>query len=197
MRRLWAMTVERAAWNDERMLVEAAKSGDTAAFELLVRQQVDRLYGAARIMLREVDLAEDAVQQTLVRAWRDLPKLRDPDRFGPWLQKLLVRACYDEARNRRRWSAAVRVLPAIDDRSLAVDLADREIVERGFRSLSAEHRAVLALHFYLDLAPTEIADRLGIPPGTARSRLHYALEAFRAAVEAVERGGVADTGSVA
>src|SRR5215212_656618 len=95
-----------------RELVEAAKAGDNDAFEVLVRQQVDRLYGAARLMLRDVDLAEDAVQQTLVRAWRDLPKLRDAVSFGPLLQRLLVRACYDEARRRRRWSAEVTLLPA-------------------------------------------------------------------------------------
>jgi RNA polymerase sigma-70 factor (ECF subfamily) len=191
------MNLERIRRSDGRQLVEAARAGDTIAFELLVRQQVDRLYGAARVMLREPDLAEEAVQQTLVRAWRDLPSLRDADRFGAWLQKLLVRACYDEARRRRRWSATIRLLPAIDRESPGSAIVEREVIEGGLRALSADHRIVLALHFYLDLEPTEIADRLGIPAGTVRSRLHYALIALRAAVEAAERAGDAGTGSVA
>jgi hypothetical protein len=89
----------------ETSLVVAAQAGDTTSFEALVRRHIDRLYGAARLMLRDVDLAEDAVQHALVRAWRDLPSLRDPNRFEGWLQKLLVRACYDQARQRRRCSA--------------------------------------------------------------------------------------------
>ena len=191
------MNPERFRRSDERQLVEAARAGEPVAFELLVRQQVDRLYGAAWVMLREPDLAEEAVQQTLVRAWRDLPRLRDADRFGAWLQKLLVRACYDEARRRRRWSATIRILPAVDDGGLESGLADREVIEAGMRSLSADHRIVLALHFFLDLEPSEIADRLGIPPGTARSRIHYALIALRAAVEASDRPGGTGKGSVA
>ena len=191
------MNVERSRGVDERELVEAARAGDTGAFELLVRQQVDRLYGAARVMLREPDLAEDAVQGALVKAWRDLPNLRDADRFGPWLQRLLVRACYDEARRRRRWAATVRLLPAVDETSMATDVADREVIERGLGALSIDHRMILVLHFYLDLSPIEIADRLGIPGGTARSRLHYALVALRAAVEATDRQSGASTGSVA
>jgi RNA polymerase sigma-70 factor (ECF subfamily) len=191
------MNPERFRRSDERQLVEAARAGEPVAFELLVRQQVDRLYGAAWVMLREPDLAEEAVQQTLVRAWRDLPRLRDADRFGAWLQKLLVRACYDEARRRRRWSATIRLLPSVDDPGLESGLADREVIEAGMRSLSADHRIVLALHFFLDLEPSEIADRLGIPPGTARSRIHYALIALRAAVEASDRPGGTGKGSVA
>jgi len=191
------MNAERSRTVDERQLVEAARAGDTGAFELLVHQQVDRLYGAARVMLGEADVAEDAVQGALVKAWRDLPSLRDADRFGPWLQKLLVRACYDEARRRRRWAATVRLLPAADDTSLATGIADREVIERGLGALSVDHRLILVLHFYLDLSPAEIADRLGIPGGTARSRLHYALVALRAAVDATERRPGTGTGSVA
>lgn len=191
------MNHERFQRVNERQLVLAARAGDATAFELLVRQQADRLYGAARVMLHEPDLAEEAVQQTLVRAWRDLPRLRDADRFGAWLQKLLVRACYDEARRRRRWSATIRLLPAVVDPGLESGLADREVIEAGMRSLSADHRIVLALHFFLDLEPSEIADRLGIPPGTARSRIHYALIALRAAVEASDRAGGTGKGSVA
>ena len=192
------MDTDRTRGVDERALVVAAKAGDQAAFELLVRHQIDRLYGAARVMLREDDLAEDAVQQALLRAWRDLPRLRDVDSFGPWLQKLLVRSCYDEARRRRRWTAAVRLLPAIEEASTGTaGLEDRELIERALAALSLDHRTILTLHFYLELSPGEIADRLGIPPGTARSRLHYALTALRAAVDASERRVAAHRGSVA
>lgn len=191
------MTTDRTGRVAEEQLVDAARDGDTGAFELLVRAQVDRLYGAARTMLRDPELAEDAVQQALVRAWRDLRSLRQSDRFGPWLQKLLVRACYDEARRRRRWSAGVRALPVPEEASLASVVADRELIERGMAALSVDHRVVLTLHFYLELSPTEIADRLGIPPGTARSRLHYALIALRAAVDATARPTGHATGSLA
>jgi len=191
------MTTDRGSRVAEEQLVEAARDGDAGAFELLVRAQIDRLYGAARTMLRDPELAEDAVQQALVRAWRDLRALRQTDRFGPWLQKLLVRACYDEARRRRRWSAGVRALPVADDTSLASVVADRELIERGLAAISADHRVVLTLHFYLELTPTEIGDRLGIPAGTARSRLHYALIALRAAVDATARPSGRATGSLA
>ena len=182
----------------QRDLVVSAQRGETATFEALVRRHVDRLYGAARLMLRDMDLAEDAVQQALIRAWKDIRALRDPDRFEPWLQKLLVRACYDEARRRRRWMAEVPTLATVGEvRADEAMLDDRDLIERAFRSLSPEHRSVLVLHFYLDLTPADIAIRLDLPAGTARSRLHYALAALRAAVEAGERRGAIRTGTVA
>jgi RNA polymerase sigma-70 factor (ECF subfamily) len=182
----------------ERELVVSAQAGDTASFESLVRRHVDRLYGAARLLLRDTDIAEDAVQQALVRAWRDLRSLRDPGKFGSWLQTLLVRACYDEIRRKRRWLAEVRVLQPVQVGAMEpASTDDREIIERAFRVLSTDHRTILVLHFYLDLSAIEIGGRLGIPPGTARSRLHYALTALRAAVEADERSERRSSGSVA
>jgi RNA polymerase sigma-70 factor (ECF subfamily) len=174
----------------DRELVERAQHGDREAFADLARAQADRLYGLAQRILRDADRAEDATQQTLEIAWRDLPRLRDPDRFGPWLNRILVHACYQEAARARRWSANVRVLTvepaAPDDDELTID--DRDQLERGFRRLSPDHRALLALHHYLGLSLHEIAETLGIPAGTARSRLHYAHRAMRAALEAEERG---------
>lgn len=173
----------------EDRLVVAAKAGDAASFEALVRRHMDRMYGVARLMLRDPDLAEDAVQQAFVRAWRDIGSLREPSRFESWLHTLVVRACYDEARRNRRWQADVRVLAPVAEltgHDQAPD--DRDVIERGFRMLSPEHRMVLVLHFYLDLSAGEIGQRLGVPAGTARSRLHYALAALRAAIEADERG---------
>lgn len=183
----------------ESSLVVAAQAGDAMSFETLVRRHIDRMYGAARLMLRDVDLAEDAVQHALVRAWRDLRSLRDPERFGPWLQKLLVRACYDEARRRRRWVGDVRVLQPLAERFAGDDeaLSDRDEIGRALQALTPEHRAILVLHFYLDLTPAEIASRLDVPPGTARSRLHYALAALRGALDAHERAGRRESGGVA
>jgi len=183
----------------ESSLVTAAQAGDTTSFEALVRRHVDRLFGAARLMLRDVDLAEDAVQRALVRAWRDLPSLRDPDRFDAWLHRLLVRACYDEARQKRRWLGEVSALQPVTDRLEGEEqaLGERDAIGRALRALTPEHRAILVLHFYLDLPPTEIAARLNLPAGTARSRLHYALTALRASLEAEERGLRRDAGSVA
>jgi RNA polymerase sigma-70 factor (ECF subfamily) len=173
----------------DRDLVERAQRGDRDAFAILAKAHSDRLMAIAYRILRDVGRAEDAVQQTLVIAWRELHGLRDPDRFDAWLQRLLVHASYAEARRWKSWKANVRVLPveepaAPDDR-MSVDT--RDLLERGFRRLAPEQRAMLVFTHYLGLTPTEIAERLGIPVGTARSRLHYAHRAMRAALEADER----------
>ncbi|HET9681506.1 MAG TPA: sigma-70 family RNA polymerase sigma factor [Candidatus Limnocylindrales bacterium] len=173
----------------DRDLVERAQRGDREAFAILASGRSGRLFGIARRILRDIDLAEDAVQQTLVIAWRELPRLRDPDRFDVWLNRTVVRSCYAEARRRRRSSADLRMLP-IDGKAISggVDsLLDRDAVERGFRRLSAEQRAILVLHHYLGLGLNEIGEVLDIPAGTARSRLHYAHRAMRAALEADAR----------
>ena len=169
-------------------LVDRARRGDHEAFSVLANGAVDRLYAIARLILRDTDLAEDATQDALVRAWRDLPTLRDVERFDAWLYRLLVRCCADIGRRRRRWRTELTVVsiePAEPDR--AAELADRDQLERGLRRLSDAQRTILILHFYLGLSASEAADALDIPPGTARSRLHYAIEALRAALAADER----------
>ena len=177
----------------DRDLVELAQRGDREAFEVLARTHGDKLFGIAKRILRDLDRAEDAVQQALVIAWRELPRLRDPERFEAWLHRLLVHVCYAEARRRRVWSVNVRMLPADGPAAADTtgDVAERDELERGFRRLSPEHRALLVLHHYLGYEPTEIAETLGIPAGTARSRLHYAHRAMRAALEAEARPGTA------
>jgi RNA polymerase sigma-70 factor (ECF subfamily) len=172
----------------DRDLVEQAQRGDREAFAILARTHGDRLVAIAQRILRDLSRAEDAVQQTLVIAWRELPRLRDPERFEAWLNRTLVHVCYAEARRARAWTTHIRVLtaePAAPDASRA--LADRDELERGFRRLPPEQRAILVLRHYLGLEPAEIAETLGIPEGTARSRLHYAHRAMRAALEADER----------
>jgi len=173
-------------------LVDRARRGDREAFGVLAGGAVDRLYGIARMILRDTELAEDATQEALVRAWRDLPALRDVDRFDAWLYRLLVRSCSDIGRSRRRSRGEIVVLhaePAEPDR--ASDIADRDQLERGLRRLSDAQRTILVMHYYLGLLPTELAETLDIPVGTVKSRLHYAMSALRAALEADERGLIA------
>jgi RNA polymerase sigma-70 factor, ECF subfamily len=171
-----------------RDLVEQAQDGNRDAFAALVALTSDRMYALAARILRDPVLAEDALQGALITVWRQLPALRDPDRFEAWVRRLLVHQCYAEARRRRSWSANVRVLPvdgpAGPDGLLSVD--DRDALDRAFRRLSIEQRAVFVLHHHVGLPLTEIAETLGVPQGTARSRLHYATRILRAAVEADE-----------
>ncbi|MBA2719322.1 MAG: sigma-70 family RNA polymerase sigma factor [Chloroflexi bacterium] len=170
-------------------LVQKAQHGDQKAFGLLARACGDRLFGIANRIIRDLDRSEDAVQQALVTAWRELPRLRDPERFDAWIDRVLVHACYVEARRLRQWNSNIRILhidgPLAPDDTGAV--ADRDELERGFRRLPPDQRAILVLRHYLGLQPAEIAVTLGIPDGTARSRLHYAHRALRAALDAAER----------
>jgi RNA polymerase sigma-70 factor, ECF subfamily len=173
----------------DRDLVEAARNGDQAAFVDLVRARSDRLFALAQRILRDIDRAEDALQDALVIAWRDLKGLRDPDRFDAWLHRLVVNVCIAQATRERRRAANLRVLP-VDGPTAPDDLlsvADRDVLERAFRRLPPEQRAILAMHHYLGYAPSEIAETLGIPAGTARSRLHHAHRAMRAALDADAR----------
>ena len=168
----------------DRDLVEQARRGDREAFTVLVHQVSDVLYAVAYRILRDTGLAEDALQNALVLAWRRLPHLRDADRFDAWIHRILVHACYDESQRSRHWTANVRVLPvdgpSTPDESATV--ADRDELERAFRRLPIDQRAVFVLHHYLGLPLVEIAELLGIPAGTARSRLHYATHGLRDAL---------------
>jgi RNA polymerase sigma-70 factor (ECF subfamily) len=171
-------------------LVERAQRGDAEAFDSLARLVGDRCLAIAVRILRDVDLAEDAVQAALITAWTEIRSLRDPSRFEPWLHRILTNACHAEARRRRRWSEGLRILPVAGahgtDDYLALD--DRDLLERAFRRLTVEQRAVLVFHHYLGLPLTEVAARTGLPVGTAKSRLHYATRALRASLEADARG---------
>ena len=167
-------------------LVARARAGDEDAFASLARAGGDRLLAIAFRILRDLGPAEDAVQQALVTAWRELPGLRNPERFEAWLTRLLVHACYDEGRRSRRWAATFRVLP-VDGPAApdsVVSVIDRDQLERGFRRLPPDQRAVLVFHHYLGLTLAEIADQLDLPLGTVKSRLHYGTHALRAALEA-------------
>jgi RNA polymerase sigma-70 factor, ECF subfamily len=173
----------------ERRLVERAMHGDEEAFDLLVDRIGNSLSSVARRVLRDATLAEDATQRALLDAWRNLPKLRDPDRFEAWAYRLVVNACHAEGRREGRQRGHLRLLP--QDEPVAPDpasaLATNDLIDRAFRQLSLEHRSVVVLVHYLGLTPAEAAATMGIPTGTARSRLHYALQHMRAAIEADAR----------
>ena len=168
-------------------LVRRAREGDRDAYDVLVTESIDAMYRLARLILRDYDRASDAVQEALVRCWRDLPQLRDVERFDAWLYRILVRAINDEARKRRREPVHLTVLPVASQADSSSALADRDEIARVFGRLSVEHRTVVVLHHYLGMTADEAASTIGIPVGTAKSRLHYAIGALRAALEADAR----------
>jgi len=183
---------------DQHGLVERARRGDRQAFAELARASGARLDATARLILRDPDLAQDAVQETLIRAWRSLPGLRDPDAFDHWLHRLVANACLEIMRKRRRRVVEVELTeisepPAPDASGL---VADRDQLDRVLAHLDPESRAVVVLHLYLDLPLPKVADMLGIPLGTAKSRLHRSLGAMRSAVaiEGVTAPGAAALG---
>ena len=173
----------------QRDLVVQAMSGDHDAFSELARVSVGRLLSIARLILHDEAAAEDATQEALVAAWRHIHGLRDPDRFEAWVHRLLVNACHREARQRRSRVTHEVHLPAFDaPQPDATGLfMDRDQLDRGFRRLDVDQRAVIVLYYYVGLRPEEAAEVLGLPAGTVRSRLHRAMQAMRAALDADER----------
>ena len=171
---------------DQRELVERAQRGDHDAFAVLVGASVARLDAAARLILRDHELARDAVQEGFIGAWRNLPTLRDPDRFEAWLRRLIVRACIDSVRRRSRRPIEMELSPVdgpvIGD--IAAVVADRELLDLALRRLDPEWRAVVVLHYYLGMPLPDVAAALNIPTGTAKSRLHRSLAAMRVAIDA-------------
>ena len=167
----------------QRDLVVQARAGDLDAFAQLARASAPRLKGVANLILRDADRAEDVVQDALLLAWRDLRALRDPDAWDAWLRRLTVNACYKTA-NKDRWRSRVE-LHVTPDAGVAstpdasVDVAEREWVLAELGRLDIDRRAILVLHYYLDLSLPEVAEILDIPYGSVASRLHRALDAMR------------------
>jgi RNA polymerase sigma-70 factor (ECF subfamily) len=173
----------------QRDLVERARDGDHDAFAALAGAAISRLTPVAWLILRDPEQAQDAVQNALVRVWRDLPTLRDPDKFDAWTRRLLVRSCIDEARRLQRHRLNVRIdaisPPTVPDGSAAI--IDRDELEHAFARLEPESRALIVLHHYLDLPLPDVAATMGMPLGTAKSRLHRGLRAMHAAIDADAR----------
>jgi RNA polymerase sigma-70 factor, ECF subfamily len=171
-----------------RELVEKAQGGDREAFATLAADRIGRLFNIAQLMLRDRDLAEDAVQEALILAWRDLKGLRDLDGFDAWLHRVLVRCVYREAgRERRRSASTVQIVEIASRTDAPRDVENRDALDRGFRRLQPDQRAVLVLHHYLGLSDAEVAGALSVPAGTIKSRLHRATSALRAELDADAR----------
>ena len=172
-----------------RALVDRARQGDREAFDALARTVGDQCMAIAFRILRDADRADDAVQAALISAWRQLRSLRDPDAFEPWLHRILTHECYAEARRRTRLRAQITVLHVAEQAESVgiLRVNDRDQLDRAFRRLTLEQRAVLVFHHYVGLSLPDVATRLGIPLGTAKSRLHHATAALRASLEADAR----------
>ncbi len=172
----------------EQALVQQAQRGDRSAFSEIAFQAAPRLFAVANRILRDHGLAEDATQQALVQIWRKLPKLADPERFDAWAYRVVVNVCYAESRHRRAPSVDLELVdhdaPTVDD---ALSVIQRDMLDRAFRRLPPEQRAVLVLQYYVDLDHASIAEVLGIPLGTVKSRASSGRLAMRAALEADER----------
>jgi RNA polymerase sigma-70 factor (ECF subfamily) len=170
---------------DQRGLVERARGGDHDAFAAVAGAALARLDAAARLILRDRELARDAVQDALIRAWRDLPGLRDPDRFNAWLYRLTTHACLDIARKRKRRVQEVELTPLTEPFTgdAPSGVAERELLDEALRRLDPEWRAVVVLHFFVGMPLPEVASELGIPLGTAKSRLHRSLGVMRTTLE--------------
>ena len=171
---------------DQRDLVERAKRGDHDAFATLAGDAIARLDAAARLILRDPELARDGVQDGYLRAWRTLPALRDPDRFDAWLRRLIVHSCIDMMRRRRHRAIEVDLTPidVAGGGDFTSTIVDRDLVEEALRHLDPEWRAVVVMHYFLGMPLPEVATALGIPLGTAKSRLHRSILAMRIAVDA-------------
>ena len=179
-----------------RDLVERAAKGDRTAYELLARASAGRMYAVAFRIVRDADVAHDALQQALISMWRDLPSIRDPDRFEAWPYRLVVRAATDEVRRGRRQVTPVRLvritdgseadgIPSTFDAIGAV--GDRDALERAIGQLTPDQRAAVVLRYYVGLSLDEIAEALVIPAGTAASRVNYGIRMLRASLEAADR----------
>ena len=175
-------------------LVERAMHGDQDAFGSLATAAMDRLSGAAGLMLGDPDAADDAVQEALVRAWRDLPGLRDPARFEAWLYRIMVRACHDQLRRRRRQPVSQREQGP--GRAMAADeiamVADRDELMAAMGGLSDPQRAAVVLHYYVCMSHSQVAEVMGDPVGTVKARLRRSLGYLQAALAAEARLGVGE-----
>ena len=178
-------TTRRGASRVQTELVRRAQAGDRDAFDALATAGYDRMYAIARRILRDGAAAEDAVQEALIRIWRDLRSLRDIDRYDAWSNRLLIRSCHDQSRRSRRMKAEVGEIDLNhrDTRDEYASVGHRDELERAFSRLTIEQRAVVVLTHYQGMSAAEVGEALGIPLGTVYSRLHYALRAMRSAID--------------
>ena len=167
-------------------VVRAAMGGDVGAFEMLIAARIERSHRLAQAVLGSALDAGDATQEAWLAAWRQLPRLRDPERFDAWLDHIVVNACRMQTRGRRR----LREISLPDGFDRQVDgpgpdqLAERHLLEVAFGRLDIDQRTILVLHHLEQRSVADIAEVLHIPVGTAKSRLHAARAALERALEA-------------
>lgn len=153
-----------------------------------IEQSIDRGYRLARAILADDREAEDALQDACLTAWRRADSLRDPDRFQPWFDRILINGCRDRLRGRQRQrvrTIALQTAWRAGGEGLAADPASRDVeLDDAFDRLDPDHRIVVLLRYWQDLTVEDIAERLGLPSGTVKSRLHYALKTMRTTLEA-------------
>jgi len=175
---------------DRRPIADAQADDRAAAFMRLAEGHLDASYRLARAILRDPSEAQDATHDAYVQAWRKWSTLRDASRFEAWFERILVNTCRNRLQRSRRWQArdiSEEVVVAAGDPYRQTH--DRDVLGAALLGLSPDHRIVVALRFYLDLAIEDIAARLGIPAGTVQSRIHYALQHLHAAIDAADAGG--------
>jgi RNA polymerase sigma-70 factor (ECF subfamily) len=175
---------------------EVARTGDlpqtdararrAAAFRELADRHLEASYRLARAILDDPVEAEDATHDAFETAWKAWDSLRDPERFERWFDRIIVNTCRNRLRRRRALSF-VAFVPEISGEPVERDVAssqavDRDTLERAIARLGVDQRLVVALRFYRDMSVDDIAARTGVPVGTVKSRLHYAMTALRLAV---------------
>lgn len=185
-------SIDRAESGDReafRALVDTARAGDVVAFDALVTMRLNQTYRVARAILGGVEEAEDATQEAFLSAWRNLPSLRDADRFDAWFGRIVVNACRMSVRRRPRMTVVSTdhlgeaEHPGAEDRGVH-RLASADALQRAFDRLGIDQRRILALRHLEGRSMAEIAGLLGIPVGTAKWRLHRARLALERAIEA-------------
>ncbi len=160
-----------------------------AAFVRLADEHLDKAYRLARAILRDPGEAQDATHDAFVQAWRKWETLRDPARFEPWFDRILVNTCRNRLRSRRWVATDISAEVALATGDHASHAEDRDVIGTAIAALSPDHQLVVALRFYRDLTVDDIATRLDIPRGTVQSRLHYALKRLHEAIDTAETKG--------
>jgi RNA polymerase sigma-70 factor, ECF subfamily len=172
----------------ERVARTSAIRDRRAAFTALAETELTGAYRLAAVILGDPWQAEDATHDAVLQAWLRFGSLRDGARFGGWFQRILVNVCRDRLRERTRRPTIGLVDPHAPAGDPTADVDDRLVLDAAFEQLTPDHRIALSLRYYADLTVNEIADLIGVPSGTVKSRIHFATLKMREALESAEGG---------